>query len=56
MFLVKKSMVQNALKMQVRNQNFATLVLAEHFNGKLNSSVGSCLRAAQELNDDKVSC
>jgi len=28
--------------------------LAEHFEGKLNSSVGSCLKAAQELNDDQV--
>jgi len=48
-------MVQKALNSQLRKQNFATLVLAEHFEGKLSSSVGSCLKAAQELNDDQVS-
>ena len=37
------------------SRNFATLILAEHFEGNLNSSVGSCLKAAQELNDPEVS-
>jgi len=37
-----------------RNQpkmNFATLVLAEHFEGKLNSNLGSILTAANKFND-----
>jgi len=29
-------------------------VLAEHLNGNLNASIGSCLRAASELNDPQV--
>lgn len=36
------------------NRNFATLVLAEHFNGKLNSNLGSMMTAAGQLNDDQV--
>lgn len=40
---------------QPQNRNFATLILAEHFEGKLNSQIGSCLKAAQDLNDNDVS-
>ena len=35
--------------------NFSTLVLAEHFQGALNANLGSCLKAASELNDPTVS-
>ena len=28
--------------------------MAEHFEGKLNANIGSCLTAAQELNDPHV--
>ena len=34
--------------------NFATLVLSEHFEGKLAPSLGSVLTAANELNDSHV--
>lgn len=37
------------------NRNFATLVLAEHYEGQLNTgSLASCLKAAEGFNDDKV--
>ena len=36
-------------------RNFATLVLAEQFEGKMNLGFGSCLKAAQDLNDPQVS-
>ena len=39
----------------IQQRNFATLVLAEHFEGKLNMSLGSCLTAAKDLNDSHVS-
>jgi hypothetical protein len=32
-------------------KNFATLVLAEHFEGKLNANLGSLLTAASQLKD-----
>ena len=35
-----------------QQRNFATLVLSEHFEGKLSPSLGSLLTAAKELNDD----
>lgn len=35
-------------------RNFSTLVLAEHFMGKLNPSLGSVLNAASQLNDPHV--
>lgn len=35
-------------------RNFATLVLAEHFEGKLSSNTGSVLKAASQLNDSTV--
>ena len=31
--------------------NFATLILAEHFEGKLNSNIGSILTASSKFND-----
>lgn len=34
--------------------NFATLVLAEHFEGKLNSNLGNVLTAAGKLNDKQI--
>jgi hypothetical protein len=37
------------------NRSFATLVLAEQFEGKLNMSIASCLTAAKDLNDSHVS-
>jgi hypothetical protein len=40
---------------QIPNRSFATLILAEHFEGKLNMSIGACLKAAQELKDNHVS-
>lgn len=40
---------------QLQQRNFATLILAEHFEGKLNSQIGSCLTAANDLNDKDVS-
>ena len=36
------------------HRNFATLVLAEHFEGKLSPTLGSVLNAASQLNDDTV--
>jgi len=36
-------------------KNFSTLILAEHFEGQIGTSVGSCLTAAKELNDPHVS-
>ena len=33
---------------------FSTLILAEHLDGQLNSSVASCLKAAQDLNETQV--
>ena len=44
-----KTISQNLAK-----RNFATLVLAEQFAGKVNPSVGSCLKAASQLNDSQV--
>lgn len=35
----------------VSNRSFATLVLAEHFEGKLSPTLGSVLNAAGQLND-----
>lgn len=35
-------------------RNFATLVLAEHFEGKLSASIGAVLTAASQLNDSTV--
>ena len=37
-----------------QSRNFATLVLSEHFEGKLNPSLGSVLNAASQLNDSQV--
>ena len=37
-----------------QNRNFATLVLSEHFEGKLNPNLGSVLNAAGQLNDSQV--
>ena len=37
-----------------QNRNFATLVLSEHFEGKLSPSLGSVLSAAGKLNDSQV--
>lgn len=34
--------------------NFATLVLSEHFEGKLAPSLGSVLTAANEMNDSHI--
>ena len=31
---------------QMDQRGFATLILAEHFEGKLNGQIGSCLKAA----------
>ena len=36
----------------IQSRNFATLVLSEHFEGKLSPTLGSLLSAAKELNDD----
>ena len=35
-------------------RNFATLVLAEHYDGKLNSNLGSLMTAAGQFNDSQV--
>ena len=37
-----------------QNRNFATLVLSEHFEGKLSPSLGSVLSAVGKLNDSQV--
>ena len=56
-------MLSVASKMLLRNKtavigathkNFATLVLAEHFEGQLSPTLGSVLKAAGELNDNQV--
>lgn len=36
------------------SRSFATLVLSEHFEGKLNPSFGSVLTAAQQLQDPQI--
>jgi electron transfer flavoprotein alpha subunit len=40
--------------MPIQQRNFATLVLAEHRDGKLNGSIGSVMTAAGLLNDSHV--
>ena len=48
-------MLLNKLARRVMpNRHFSTLVLAEHLEGKLNSNIGSCLTAANQLNDKTV--
>jgi len=47
--------LSRANRLFLANRNFSTLVLAEHLDGHVNSSLGSSLRAASELNDDHVS-
>lgn len=47
-------MLTRILRRPVLKRNFSTLILAEHFEGKLAPSVGSCLTAANELNDPKI--
>jgi len=45
----------NAFKWKsLARKNFSTLILAEHFEGKIHASIGSCLTAAKELNDPHV--
>ena len=44
----------NSAMVASRQSNFATLVLAEHFEGKLSPTLGSVLTAAGKLNDDQV--
>ena len=46
-------MLSKFIKTTSRRQ-FSTLVLAEHFEGKLNHSVGSCLTAASQFSDPTV--
>ena len=50
--LKRKASLTPTFAMQQRN--FATLVLAEHFEGKLSPTLGSVLTAASELNDGNV--
>lgn len=45
---------KSLLRANPLKRNFATLVLAEHFEGKLNSNLGSLLTAASNLNDPDV--
>ena len=45
---------KSLLRANPLKRNFATLVLAEHFEGKLNSNLGSLLTAASNLNDPEV--
>ena len=61
MFATRKT-VLNRFKQGATNsmnigqrRNFATLVLAEHYEGKLNANLGSMLNAASQLNDSHVS-
>ena len=35
-------------------RNFATLILSEHFEGKLNPTLGNVLKAASNFNDPAV--
>lgn len=44
----------NRFTLAQSQRNFATLVLAEHFEGKLNANLGSMLSAAKQLNDPQV--
>jgi len=57
MFAVKRVFVKvsraGAVK-SVHRMNFSTLILAEHLDGTLNKSFGSCLTAAGELKDPEV--
>jgi hypothetical protein len=48
-------MITQFARKQIRltsQKNFATLVLAEHFEGKLNPNLGSLLTAASQLKDN----
>ena len=49
-----RTALQHRRCQQLLQKNFSTLILAEHFEGQLGSSVGSCLTAASELNDPHV--
>ena len=39
---------------KITQKRFATLVLSEHFEGKLNGSIASCVTAAQKLTDPDI--
>ena len=49
--MLKSGPSARPLAMCGTQKNFATLVLAEHFEGKLSPTLGSVLTAAGELND-----
>ena len=48
------SLLMRSAPFATQQRNFATLVLSEHFEGKLSPTLGSVLTAAAELNDGPV--
>ena len=55
--LLKRSALQPrpfSLCAPTMQRNFATLILSEHFEGKLSPSLGSLLSAAADLNDSTI--
>lgn len=65
---VKRALLKNNGAMQIASRrgtlvgarpfdqrSFATLIMAEHLEGDLNTQVGSCLTAAKDLGDPDVS-
>ena len=52
---MKNMMAATAGRSQQQGRGFATLILAEHLEGDLNTQVGSCLKAANDLADPDVS-
>ncbi len=49
-----RSLAVRAVAARTAHRCFSSLVLAEHFEGKLNGSIGSVLSAAAKLNDPTV--
>lgn len=57
MFVVKRVFFKASRAGVVKSaqrMNFSTLILAEHLDGDLSKSFGSCLTAAGELKDPEV--
>ena len=54
MMKIANTMLKRSMTMGTSQRNFATLVMAEHFEGKLSNNLGSLLTAAAHLKDDQV--
>jgi len=52
--LKTKQFAMSFARAPLQQRNFATLILAEHFEGNLNTQIGSSIRAAQDIGDTDV--